>query len=199
MYECGVSFEHPHGVGRHGISSGSSLPRQAPAHLPDIHCRLPKPMEAVSTHYRALGHAAVRQPLAPLGVESSGDRPMSGLPGILDAAGRWLPMADHTLARLPRAAWWQVISLRCWYRSRTRHSQIQIWCSTTELTVTHGSATTRSEAIHGTHAADRLNKGQGNMRRWPSHIILSKRRRWESNPQVRGSRPCRYANLRTRS
>ena len=30
---------------------------------------------------------------------------MGGLPGILGAAGRWPPVADHTLARLPRAAW----------------------------------------------------------------------------------------------
>ena len=41
-----------------------------------------------------------------------------------DSAGRWPPVADHTLARLPRAALEQVFSLRCWYGSRTRDSQI---------------------------------------------------------------------------
>ena len=36
--------------------------------------------------------------------------------------------------------------------------------------------------MYGTHVADRLVKGQGGVRRWPSRILLSKRRRWESNP-----------------
>ena len=53
-----------------------------------------------------------------------GRRFLRGLPGILGAAGRWPPVADHTLARLPRAASEQVFSLRCWYGSRTRDSQI---------------------------------------------------------------------------
>jgi hypothetical protein len=36
--------------------------------------------------------------------------------------------------------------------------------------------------MHGTHAADRLVRGQGVARRWHSRILLLKKRRWESNP-----------------
>jgi hypothetical protein len=85
------------GLGATGQSPGAS--RQAFTAA----CR--RPVKAVSTHYMALGRAATRQPQAGWAPIPPGPAPWDGLPGILVAAGRWPPVADHTLARLPRAAW----------------------------------------------------------------------------------------------
>src|SRR6185369_17672053 len=63
--------------------------------------------------------------------------------------------ADRTNARLPRASWWRAFALervfyaRAWYRSRTCDGQINIWCSTSELT-TFNAAFVRTHARNAT-------------------------------------------------
>ena len=72
----------------------------------------------------ALGRAATGNRVpgkAPIPPHS---RPMAGLPGILGAAGRWPPVADSRVGPPPSGRLAQVFSLRCWYGSRTRDSQI---------------------------------------------------------------------------
>ncbi len=82
-----------------------------------------RPVEAVSTHYMALGRAATRGRV-PVGTDSSGCRPLGGLPRILDAAGRLAAGGRSHIGPPPSGRLEQGFSLRRWYGSRTRDSQI---------------------------------------------------------------------------
>ena len=105
-FKCGVSFELPHSLRRHGSFRRVRRRWAKPwGESPGIRCRLP---EAGRSGIHALHgtrpccHAAAGCSLGCRFLRAP--PPWDGLPGILDAAGRWPPVADHTLARLPRAA-----------------------------------------------------------------------------------------------
>jgi hypothetical protein len=81
-----------------------------------------RPVEAVSTHYMALGRAAAGR-----ACRSSPVHPLR-IPGTIDmltAGGR---LCDRPVALGLHGGRFRVreqgFSLRCWYGSRTRHSQI---------------------------------------------------------------------------
>ena len=68
-----------------------------------------------------------------LGADSSGNRPVGSPPGFLGAAVRSPPAADHTLARLPRAAWYRFSACGVGTGVEPVTSRLTTWRSTTEL------------------------------------------------------------------
>ena len=112
-----------------GASPDASRPTSVAA------CR--RPVEAVSTHCMAVARAATRD-----GVPSlrrflreplEGDGPDSSTPPAARS-----PVADRTLARLPRAAWSRFSACGLGTGVEPATARFTVWCSTTELTVTHG-------------------------------------------------------------
>ncbi len=105
---------------------------------------------------------------------------MGGLPGILDAAGRSPPVADHTLARLPRAAWSRFSACGVGTGVEPATARFMVWCSTTELTsvdTTIGQNPCTEHTSPTASLEDRATCAAG-----PAVSLLPKRRRWESNP-----------------
>ena len=83
------------------------------------------------------------------------------------------PVADHTLARLPRAAWskpFRACGVGTGVEPVT--ARFTVWCSTTELTSLDTTIGQNPSAEHTSPTA--LLKGQGSVRRWPGRIIASK-------------------------
>ncbi len=122
--ECGVSFEHQRSLGRHGDFHRACRRRGKPRRKsPDIRCRLPKARRS-GIHAlhgsRPCCHPRWRAELAPIPPGAAGRR----RPGFLNAAGRSLAGGRSNIGPPPSGRLEQVFSLRSWYGSRTRDSQI---------------------------------------------------------------------------
>ena len=148
---------------------------------PDAICRTStaacrRPVKAVSTHYMALGRAATGQSRAgwapiPPATAPWAVRPDSSAPPVART-----PVADHTLARLPRAAWYRFSACGVGTGVEPVTSRLTTWRSTTELPwLTRPSVRTHVR----------------NTRRQPPHKRTEPRaplarpyqkRRWELNP-----------------
>ena len=131
--ECRLSIHKA--CGGTAVSAKLVAARAKPrGELPGIHCRLSK-AGGSGIHAlhgtRSCCHAAVA---SRLDADSAGTRPMDGVPGIVGAAGRWPLVADHSLARLPRAAWSRLRACGVGTGVEPVTARVMVWCSTTELT-----------------------------------------------------------------
>ena len=123
--KCGVSFEHPRSHQRHGSFRPACRRQGEPRReLPNIHCRLPKAGESGIHALHGTWPCCHRTGFASLGVDSFGYCPMSSVPEILAAAGRSQAGGRSHIGPPPSGRLEQGVSLRCWYGSRTRDSQI---------------------------------------------------------------------------
>ena len=181
-YKCGVSFEHPHSLRRHGsFRPGSSPPGQSPGASRQASvaaCR--RPVKAVSTHYMALGRAATGSRYAPLGVDSvrvlphETVCPESSPPPV---AGRRWPITRWPASLGPLGAGFQpAVLVR---ESNPRQPDYRSGALSTELTwLTRPSV--RTHVRNTRRRPPRERTGRRAPLAWPYHC--SKERRWESNP-----------------